>query len=297
MFAPRVYLVLLLAALSPRLAEAQRPLDPLQPGGWWDERALAPLSIYGPEAAHRAGGGISDEASASRFAVEATRPIPVRAPLAVPNASFPLFALDEGHAARPESTTPTVAPMSPVRAGTVQRRAETVYYDIAGLSRTDLAAALREHGPEVHGRQFFGLTEWEMSAGYRPVEDGSRCAIDDLTIEVSVTTHLPRWSRAVAAPSSLRRAWDRFVAALDQHERGHRVLAEDAAETVRHRLLAISAPTCDRLDGVARREMTTVMQEYERRQLAYDAETEHGRTQGAVWPPAHNHQLSARRSR
>ena len=133
-----------------------------------------------------------------------------------------------------------------------------------------------------------------MSAGYRPIEDGGGCAIDDLTIEVSVTTHLPRWSRAAAAPSSLRGAWDRFVTALDQHERGHRVLAERAAETVRHRLLTISAPTCDRLDVEARQEMSVVMQEYERRQLAYDAETGHGRTQGAVWPPAHGQHLSAR---
>jgi predicted secreted Zn-dependent protease len=304
--ASRALFVLLLLALSPHVAEAQRSLVASHPGGWWDEQPLAPLPIHGPDASHRAGGGISDGASAPRSEAESMRPISVRSPLAVPNAGFPLFALDEqpsatdyaeSTASRPETTTPTVASMPSARTGTVQRRAETLYYDIEGLSRMDLAAALREHGPTIHGRQFFGLTEWEMSAGYRPVEGESGCAIDDLTIEVSVTTHLPRWSRAAAAPSSLRSAWDRFVAALDQHERGHRVLAERAAETVRHRLLVLSAPTCDRLDVRARQEMSVVMQEYERRQLAYDAETGHGRTQGAVWPPAHSHHLSARRSR
>lgn len=302
MSALRVYFVLLLAALSPRLAEAQRSASSLAIN-WWDAQALAPLPIIGPDASHRAGGGISDEASTPRFAAESMRPIPVRAPLAVPNTGFPLFALDERHpeperaetaAPLPEATPPADASAPPARTGVVQRRTETVYYDIAGLSRTDLAAALREHGPRVRGRQFFGLTEWEMSAGYRPFEDGSGCAIDDLTIEVSVTTHLPRWSRAATAPSSLRRAWNRFVTALDQHEQGHRVLAEHAAETVRHRLLTLSAPTCDRLDVEARQEMSVVMQEYERRQLAYDAETGHGRTQGAVWPPAHGQHLSAR---
>lgn len=306
---PRLLLVLLLLALSPRLAEAQRPHASSHLGGWWDEQALVPPSIFGPSAPHRAGGGISDEASAPRFAAEAVRPIPVRAPSAVPNVGFPLFALDRSRAPiptadnsaraepHPEVSTPAVTSTAPARTGTVQRRAETMYYDIEGLSRADLAAALRERGPSVHERQFFGLTEWEMSVEYRPIEGGAGCVIDNLTIEVAVTTHLPRWSRTAAAPAALRRAWDRFVTALDQHERGHRVLAERAAETVRQRLLAASAPTCDRLDAEARREMAVVMQEYETRQRAYDAETEHGRTQGAIWPPRHDHPLSVRSAR
>jgi predicted secreted Zn-dependent protease len=297
-FASRIFFVLLVLALSPRAA-AQHSLTSSHPGGWWNEEALAPLPIYGSGTFHREAGGIVDAPAAPFLVAESVRPIPARDALAVPNVGFPLFALDERHPERPtnepaEPRPAETALYAPAESETVQRRAETVYYDIEGGSWADLAAALRERGPRAHGRQFFGLTEWEMSVEYRPVADGAGCAVDDLTIEVSVKTHLPRWSRAAAAPTPLRRAWNRFVAALGQHEQGHRVLAERAAETASRRLRAASAPTCDRLDAEARREVATVMQEYERRQLAYDVETGHGRTQGAVWPPAHGHQVSAR---
>jgi len=296
-YSSRILFVLLVLALSPRAAEAQRSAS--SPANWWDAQALASLPIIEPGTAHRAGGGIVDAPAAPHLAVESVRPIPVRDAFAVPNVGFPLFALDERHPARPtnEPVEPRLVETAlpdPAGSETVQRRAETVYYDIEGRSWSDLAAALRERGPRAHGRQFFGLTEWEMSVEYRPIAGGAGCAVDDLNIEVSVTTHLPRWSRAAAAPTTLRRAWGRFVAALGQHEQGHRVLAERAAETASRRLRAASAPTCDRLDAEARSEVATVMGEYERRQLAYDAETGHGRTQGAVWPPAHGRHASAR---
>lgn len=302
MSAPRVFFVLLALALSPRLADAQQSRPSSQLAGWWEERILTPPSIVGLFAPYRAGGGIAEAPAIPDRAGESVHPIPIRTAFAIPNAGFPLFTFDERYYEDPvedpaESLLEEPVPPAPARAETVQRRAETVYYDIEGRSWSDLAAALRARGPRAHGRQFFGLTEWEMSVEYRPTEGGAGCAIDDLTIEVSVTTHLPRWSRAVAAPTSLRRAWNRFVAALGQHEQGHRALAERAAETVSRRLLAASASTCDRLDAEARREVATVMEEYEARQLAYDADTEHGRTQGAVWPPARGQHISAQRGR
>jgi len=325
--APRTLLVLLFVVVSTRVAEVPQQYVSSQPGGWWDEQPTTPMPVEGLADSDRAVENAADEASTEEVAVDeaATTPevqfdaervhrIPVREPAALPNDTpAPLAAetrrpvplpvseptADVASAEPlPEAAAPPVtASAVPTRTGTVATRAETVYYEIEGLSRGEITAALRAHGPNVRGQQFFGLTEWEMSAGYLPAEVEDGCAIDDLTVQVAIKTHLPRWPSDAVASEALSGAWKRFITALDEHEQGHRVLAEEAAETVRHRLLAISAPTCDRLDGVARREMAVVMQEYERRQLAYDAETGHGRTQGAVWPPVHDHQLSARRSR
>jgi predicted secreted Zn-dependent protease len=127
------------------------------------------------------------------------------------------------------------------------------------------------------------MTEWEVSAGYRPVAGANTCGLTGLTVEVVITTHLPRWDRSTAAPESLSNAWDRFLHALTEHEDGHRALAKEAADVIRQRLLAATAPACERLDLVAQREMAAVMQEYEVRNHAYDAATGHGRTQGAIW--------------
>jgi predicted secreted Zn-dependent protease len=223
---------------------------------------------------------------------DAVRRIPARAPLALPNAGFPLFAPGHADAESPRAgntsaetaaTAEAVATAEGRAAGSVRARAETVYYEVSGTSEADLAAALRTRGPKVRGRQFFGMTEWEVSAGYRPVTGAGACSIDALTVEVAVTTHLPRWARTPSAPRSLSRAWERFLRALTEHEHGHRALAEEAADAIRHRLATVTASTCERIDGEAQREMAAVMREYEARNRAYDAETGHGRTQGAVW--------------
>lgn len=261
-------LLALLFVAAPRVAQAQGPH--VAPG--------------------HAGGGIAGAAPATYPEAERVRRIPIRAPLTLPNEGFPLFGLSyppsasaPSREANDASVAKAAAPSVEPKAGTVRTRTETVYYEVEGASRADLAAALQEHGPNLQGRRFFGMTEWEVSAGYRPIEGASGCAMDAITVEVAITTHLPRWDRSAPVPASLRGAWDRFLHALDRHEHGHRALAEDAAEAIRGRLLATTASTCDRLDLAAQRTMAAVMREYEARNLAYDAETGHGRTQGAVW--------------
>lgn len=171
--------------------------------------------------------------------------------------------------------------------GTVQVHNETVYYDVEGYTAHTLLAGLTEHGPVVNGKRFFGLTEWEVNAEYRWVEHATRCSIDDLTVRVSVKTHLPQWRAPVEASFDTRAAWTQFVTALDEHEGGHRRLAEEAGEAIRWRLISLHTPTCDRIRGEAQRAVVAVLDEYDAHNRTYDAETGHGRTQDAVWPPAH----------
>lgn len=170
-------------------------------------------------------------------------------------------------------------------AGTVSIRVEKLYYDVDGETPTALAAQLGEHGPEVSGEQYFGMTEWEVHAEYRWAKRPSGCRLAGLVVRASVQTHLPRWNRGDTAPASLSGAWGRFVHALEWHEDGHRALAEDAAEAIRGELVALRSPSCARLEAEAHRTVIAVLNEYERYNVEYDAATDHGRTQGAIWPP------------
>lgn len=169
--------------------------------------------------------------------------------------------------------------------GAVSVRVEKVYYDVEGATPAALADELGRRGPQASGERYFGLTEWEVEADYRWDKRPGECRIKHLRVRASVQTHLPRWRRAAVAPTPLSRAWTRFLAALDWHEHGHRVLAEEAAESIRTRLVALRAPTCARVESSAYDEMRDVLNEYERYNEDYDAATDHGRSQGAVWPP------------
>lgn len=169
--------------------------------------------------------------------------------------------------------------------GVVSIHVERIYYDVEGETPAALAVQLGRHGPQVSGERYFGLTEWKVHAEYRWDQRPGSCRIDGLRVRASVQTHLPRWRRAATAPESLSGAWQRFLAALDWHEHGHRILAEDAAEAIRIRLAALRAPTCERVEAEAYRELIDVLNDYERYNQDYDAATDHGRSQGAVWPP------------
>ena len=169
--------------------------------------------------------------------------------------------------------------------GIVSLRIEKVYYDVEGETPDALAAQLVRYGPQVSGKRYFGLTEWEVNAEYRWVRQPIGCSVHSLFVQASVQTHLPRWGRSAAASRELRGAWNRFLHALDWHEHGHRALAEEAAEAIRVRLAALHAPSCAHLEAQAHRAVIVVLNEYETYNNAYDVATDHGRSQGAVWPP------------
>lgn len=169
--------------------------------------------------------------------------------------------------------------------GAVSLRVEKVYYDVEGATSDALADELGRHGPQVSGERYFGLTEWEVEADYRWDRRPGECRIKHLRVRASVQTHLPRWHRAAVAPAPLSGAWTRFLAALDWHEHGHRILAEEAAESIRTRLAALRASNCSLVESDAYSEMYDVLNQYEQYNEEYDAATDHGRSQGATWPP------------
>lgn len=169
--------------------------------------------------------------------------------------------------------------------GLLEERTETVYYDVHGRTPYALASSLATHGPEHNGERYFGMTEWEVRASYgRRVEAGT-CRLTDIAVHLDVDISLPRW-RNGAEEDALRTEWDAFVHALDEHEHGHRALAVEAADTIRQRLVTLRADDCRTLWRKAETTMIAVMADYDERHRAYDLFTNHGYTQGVVWPRA-----------
>jgi predicted secreted Zn-dependent protease len=72
---------------------------------------------------------------------------------------------------------------------------------------------------------------------------------------------------------------------LITHEEGHASLAEVGAQSVYETIVALPAsPTCEALGEAANAAAQEKMDELKKRQQAYDDETGHGKTQGAVFP-------------
>ncbi|MDX1419410.1 MAG: DUF922 domain-containing protein [Rubricoccaceae bacterium] len=168
-------------------------------------------------------------------------------------------------------------------------RAEVVhrYYDVEGRSESDLLQGMLHQGPEWEGRRFFGLTTSDVRYVYNRIPTATGCDLANIVVTTTVTIVLPRWQPPRGTPYMLERDWRRFERTLRAHEDGHRRLLEEEAEQIRLALAGLRTARCDEVDRVAQREVTRVRQHFGAMHRNYDARTEHGRTQGAVWPPGH----------
>ena len=135
------------------------------------------------------------------------------------------------------------------------------------------------------GRRFDGYTRWYVSWRYQYSNSGGSCAIASVTTSVKVTMTLPRWSNESGGNSATRQQWARYLAALEQHEQGHRRHGVEAAHEVDRAIAAMPpAGSCDALGANANALGTSILRKYNQLDLDYDRDTQHGATQGARFP-------------
>lgn len=174
---------------------------------------------------------------------------------------------------------------TPDRSAAVRTRIDVSPYPVTGHSVETLLASLRDHGPQVEGGLFFGLTATEVQYrfGYRSTPGG--CETVNASVDLAVTLTLPEWRAPGSAPYELRRDWQRFAAALRRHEEGHRDRAVAYAHRLQRAVEGLRAPTCDAAAARASQQAQRLQIEAEAEHRLYDEATGHGETEGAVWPP------------
>ena len=166
----------------------------------------------------------------------------------------------------------------------VRTRLSTAPYRVTGQTEAEVLASLREGGPRAGDEVFFGVTETELDVRYRraPAEVG--CVLVDVEVWLSVVVKLPEWAPGADADRGLQRDWGRFLRALAGHEDRHRVIAEGGAQKLHDQLVGLRRASCDQLEAEAQRRLQRAEIEIPGAHRRYDAETGHGRTEGAVWP-------------
>jgi len=143
------------------------------------------------------------------------------------------------------------------------------YYEVRGLTAREIRASMEEHHKRTHG--FAGhdaktLTNTNWSTGHPP------------TVTINIIFQMPQWVDQAAAPREVQEAWKRFEKAVQTHEDGHRKIAEECAKAVEARVLA-EGPKPGR---DLKHDVNNIFTLYNRKQISYDKETQHGKAQGAV---------------
>lgn len=167
---------------------------------------------------------------------------------------------------------------------------EEKYYQISGTTPKELRKQLDKYGPieKETGKKFDARTDWTIEWHYYYNESGSECKIDTNRVDVTLTLAFtyPEWKYPADASSSLVDKWNTYMKNLVLHEEGHASIASEGAQTIYNTIIAMPASaTCAALEKATNAAAQEQIDEIKRLEKQYDKETEHGRTQGAIFPP------------
>ena len=165
----------------------------------------------------------------------------------------------------------------------VNGQTTVMYYDVHGSTVAELRADMRRLGPKVDDNSFIGETRSPMRWTWRTQPAGtSACSIREVRVYVNAQVLLPRWMPPADTEPGLFAEWNRFMAALETHEAGHKNISAKAASEIVKQVGALSG-SCSMIGDRARDIAQNIVARVEDEQRRYDAETRHGITQGTAF--------------
>lgn len=162
-----------------------------------------------------------------------------------------------------------------------------VTYNVIGKTVSEISKSLDANAmpdPSEPGSRYYALTRWQLAGDWsvRPTLRG--CEVSSGRVSVKITMTLPLHTSSGASTDTLNR-FNTFVEKTTLHESGHvEITLQGAREYQRALGNYPAAPTCSALDAQLNDLFRRSFDAIHRANREYDAKTQHGRTQGAVFP-------------
>lgn len=151
------------------------------------------------------------------------------------------------------------------------------YYEIDGDSEDVLRDQLNHLAPVgLDGYPGDAVTNWYIRWNW-PGYGTADCDLSQATASYEIEVVFPRWTPPQDASPELVAKWNAYVHALAEHEQGH---VDYVVVHYLDVLEAIQGAGCLTADGAAQAALEPIRQH----DRDYDAETDHGATQGARFP-------------
>jgi predicted secreted Zn-dependent protease len=158
-------------------------------------------------------------------------------------------------------------------------------YAVVGTTAAEVRAALDAYGPSGPAERFDGLTEWSLTWVFRYTRPGAYCDLVSAIVDLQVTVIVPELGTPEEPDEAVLTRWEAYVAALESHELGHVVrqgaMARDLAQAFED---AEPGPDCSELGARLKALGDAYVEAMREADVAYDLESGHGRSQGAVFP-------------
>lgn len=184
---------------------------------------------------------------------------------------------------RTQSPAPSPPGLTPLKG--VALSLERSYYEVRGATAGELRESMDRHGLRDDGERVDALTEWYVRWRYRYAHQDGTCGIGAARVTLRIMLTLPRWNTTSTASPTLENEWDEYTKALERHEAGHVDIAVSAGNDIWRMLRSLPRyQSCSALETRADTEGTGVLRAHRSEERDYDAITNHGATQGAVFP-------------
>ncbi len=163
-----------------------------------------------------------------------------------------------------------------------------ITYTVSGKTSAELTQSLNSNSlqdpHEVTGR-YYARTDWFINAHWNTKPTLAGCELDRADIGLVMTMTLPALVSTKNLAVGVFDQWDGFVQHTIQHESGHVTLSlQGAREYQRQVGNVLAARNCDMLDTQLKNLFDTNYKAIDRANTDYDKQTQHGLTQGAVFP-------------
>jgi predicted secreted Zn-dependent protease len=145
-------------------------------------------------------------------------------------------------------------------------------YDVRGR---DIAAVKTAFGPG-----YVAHTNWHVNWKYRYQQAGG-CGFISFRVDVTATIRMPRWVDRDRATPQDRATWDKFKAAMELHEDGHREHGIRAGREIARQVQGMGVRSnCAQLEGDVAAIGARVIATFNAADIEYDRVTRHGFEQG-----------------
>lgn len=210
------------------------------------------------------------------------------APAIAPTAPKPTQVIPVLPACTPDSYAGTAAlDLSSSPAGLSQVVEATHYYQIYGYNAAQARQQITQCAPRLSSGNddFTGYTSYRLNWLYNYGDNGSgQCTLSNIKIGMHIGEVLPALQLSQYADSGFAAKWQAFVPALDTHEHGHIALDEQYASKILSDLQSFPASDCGTISQAATNLISSDIAVLDQANSTYDAQTNHGATQGALLP-------------
>ena len=159
-------------------------------------------------------------------------------------------------------------------------------YPVSGATIDQITYSLRGALDQEGGFAGHWSVGWRY--GYRfgdNVSSKAGCRTQDVRVDMQTKIRVPDWKTSSEAAPEVSAAWEKFTLALEDHIREHENIAIRTAGDFVQKLERMTDMSCQQLRLDIEREARSMGDRLQERHRKFDADSKHGATAGARWPP------------